>query len=705
MLLAPSSSPSPEGLPFTTSPPPQQSPPVVQPPLAAPLVSPPFPPTNSASPVVSPPLLTPPLAPISTPKTPPPFLPVASPPPAVIAVAPPQPPTPPVVTPPPPSAAANTISPVASPPHPPPPALVISSPPPPQTPVQTPQPPISLPLTSPLPSPTPPTPPSIILPPPATTAPSLPPPRPPTDPPPFSLESPPPPAGSHSVGVPDAPGSSQAFPLPAPPPPLPLAVGKGGLPTTQQGSDSPIGLIVSCIGVGILLFVVFALVCICCKSRRRKQKPLEDRRKQQCLVTKDDLCAAPIQHEQEKVAPPPGVHVITVPPTALPQPPLTNAEGSGTNNSGSSNGIFTYDELFVATNGFSESNLLGQGGFGYVHKGVLPSGQEVAVKQLKAGSHQGEREFQAEVETISRVHHKHLVSLVGYCITGAERLLVYEFVPNKTLEFHLHGNGQPVIAWESRLKIAIGSAKGIAYLHEDCSPTIIHRDIKAANILLDPRFEAKVSDFGLAKIFSDASSSITHVSTRVVGTFGYLAPEYALTGKLTDKSDVYSYGVMLLELITGRRPIIKKEFSINESLVDWTRPLLGCALEDDDFDALADPRLQGAYNKSEMACMVTCAAACIRQSAWLRPRMSQQVVRALEGDLSLSYLDVGGRSWNSSMYTSSETPIQKARQYENMKKINTSMGSKNYGISGNSETTSEYGLNPSGSSSESQRTN
>ncbi|WRX32011.1 Protein kinase domain - like 10 [Theobroma cacao] len=592
MLLAPSSSPSPEGLPFTTSPPPQQSPPVVQPPLAAPLVSPPFPPTNSASPVVSPPLLTPPLAPISIPKTPPPFLPVASPPPAVIAVAPPQPPTPPVVTPPPPSAAANTISPVASPPHPPPPALVISSPPPPQTPVQTPQPPISLPLTSPLPSPTPPTPPSIILPPPATTAPSLPPPRPPTDPPPFSLESPPPPAGSHSVGVPDAPGSSQAFPLPAPPPPLPLAVGKGGLPTTQQGSDSPIGLIVSCIGVGILLFVVFALVCICCKSRRRKQKPLEDRRKQQCLVTKDDLCAAPIQHEQEKVAPPPGVHVITVPPTALPQPPLTNAEG----------------------------------------------------------------------------------------------------------------NGQPVIAWESRLKIAIGSAKGIAYLHEDCSPTIIHRDIKAANILLDPRFEAKVSDFGLAKIFSDASSSITHVSTRVVGTFGYLAPEYALTGKLTDKSDVYSYGVMLLELITGRRPIIKKEFSINESLVDWTRPLLGRALEDDDFDALADPRLQGAYNKSEMACMVTCAAACIRQSAWLRPRMSQ-VVRALEGDLSLSYLDVGGRSWNSSMYTSSETPIQKARQYENMKKINTSMGSKNYGISGNSETTSEYGLNPSGSSSESQRTN
>ncbi|PPR85412.1 hypothetical protein GOBAR_AA35282 [Gossypium barbadense] len=155
-----------------------------------------------------------------------------------------------------------------------------------------------------------------------------------------------------------------------------------------------------------------------------------------------------------------------------------------------SSGIFTYEELVLATNGFSESNLIGQGGFGYVYKGRLLTGQDVAVKKLKAGSRQGEREFRAEVETISRLHHKHLVSLVGYCINGAERLLVYEFVPNRTLEFHLH------------------------------SPTIIHRDIKAANILLDMRFEAKVSDFGLAKIFFDESPSITHISTRVMGTFG-----------------------------------------------------------------------------------------------------------------------------------------------------------------------------------------
>ncbi|KAE8688998.1 Proline-rich receptor-like protein kinase PERK1 [Hibiscus syriacus] len=266
---------------------------------------------------------------------------------------------------------------------------------------------------------------------------------------------------------------------------------------------------------------------------------------------------------------------------------------------------------------------------------------------------------------------------------GLRDLLVYEFVPNKTLEFHLHENGQPVILWERRLKIAIGSAKGIAYLHEDCSPTIIHLDIKASNILLDPRLEAKVSDFGLAKIFLDASPYVTHISTRVMGTFGYLAPEYALTGKLTDKSDVYSYGVMLLELITGHRAIIELESSVNHSLVDWVTR----ALEDNDFEALVDLRLNGAYNNSKMATMVSCAAACIRQSAWLRPRMIQ-VVRALEDDISLTTLS------NSSLNTSLEMFIQNARQCIN-----------NGGFSGHSESTSEYGLNlnPSGSSTESQK--
>jgi hypothetical protein len=154
--------------------------------------------------------------------------------------------------------------------------------------------------------------------------------------------------------------------------------------------------------------------------------------------------------------------------------------------------LFTYEDLSKATSNFSNTNLLGQGGFGYVHRGVLVDGTLVAIKQLKSGSGQGEREFQAEIQTISRVHHRHLVSLLGYCITGAQRLLVYEFVPNKTLEFHLHEKERPVMEWSKRMKIALGAAKGLAYLHEDCNPKTIHRDVKAANILIDDSYEAKV---------------------------------------------------------------------------------------------------------------------------------------------------------------------------------------------------------------------
>uniref|UniRef100_A0A803LBU5 non-specific serine/threonine protein kinase n=1 Tax=Chenopodium quinoa TaxID=63459 RepID=A0A803LBU5_CHEQI len=368
-----------------------------------------------------------------------------------------------------------------------------------------------------------------------------------------------------------------------------------------------------------------------------------------------------------------------------------------------SSGTFTYEELLRATNGFSEQNLLGQGGFGYVFKGVLPNGKEVAVKQLKIGGHQGEREFRAEVETISQVHHKHLVSLVGYCISGSERLLIYEFVPNNTLEFHLHGEGQPVMDWPTRLKIAIGSAKGLAYLHEDCSPSIIHRDIKAANILLDFNCEAKVSDFGLAKIFSSSNPSVTHMTTRVVGTFGYLAPEYASSGKVTDKSDIYSYGVMLLELITGRPPISNFGTAACGSLVNWARPLLAQAIGDGKFDTLADPKLQDNYDVDEMSSMVACAAACVRLSSWRRPRMSQ-VVRSLEGNLSAFELDDGIRPGQSSMHFPYESLDFDARNYmEDMKKM--ALTSNTTTPSRYSENTSEYGLLPSPSSTDTSQLN
>ncbi|XP_016455994.1 proline-rich receptor-like protein kinase PERK8 [Nicotiana tabacum] len=314
---------------------------------------------------------------------------------------------------------------------------------------------------------------------------------------------------------------------------------------------------------------------------------------------------------------------------------------------------FTYRELLEATNEFSEQNLLGEGGFGSVYKGCLANGRDVAVKKLNIGGSQGEREFRAEVEIISRIHHRHLVSLVGYCVYESGRLLVYDYVPNDTLYFHLHGQGRPVMDWPTRVKIAVGAARGIAYLHEDCCPRIIHRDIKSSNILLDNNFEARVSDFGLAKLAEEAKS---HVTTRVIGTFGYMAPEYASSGKLTEKSDVYSFGVVLLELITGRKPVDTSQPLGEESLVEWARPLLSHALEKEEFDKLEDPRLEKNYVANEMFQMTEVAAACVRHSAAKRPGMGQ-IMRAFDSML-MSDLTNGMKVGESVIYNSAEQSAQ-----------------------------------------------
>ncbi|KAL0372559.1 UNVERIFIED_CONTAM: Proline-rich receptor-like protein kinase PERK9 [Sesamum calycinum] len=307
----------------------------------------------------------------------------------------------------------------------------------------------------------------------------------------------------------------------------------------------------------------------------------------------------------------------------------------------SSKSCFTYEELVEATNGFSSQNLLGEGGFGYVYKGILADGRDVAVKQLKIGGGQGEREFRSEVEIISRIHHRHLVSLVGYCIYESRRLLVYDYVPNNNLYFHLHAEDRPLLDWATRIKIAVGAARGIAYLHEDCHPRIIHRDIKSSNILLDNNFEARVSDFGLAKLAMDVN---THVTTRVIGTFGYMAPEYASSGKLTEKSDIFSYGVVLLELITGRKPVDSSQPQGEESLVEWARPLLKHALKRQQFEGLADPRLQGQYADADMFRMVEAAAASVRHSS---------IVRALES-MVISDLTNGMNIGESEMFNTGE---------------------------------------------------
>ncbi|KAI4298351.1 hypothetical protein L6164_031924 [Bauhinia variegata] len=357
---------------------------------------------------------------------------------------------------------------------------------------------------------------------------------------------------------------------------------------------------------------------------------------------------------------------------------------------------FSYEELSAATGGFSSSNLLGQGGFGYVHKGVLPNGKEIAVKSLKSTGGQGDKEFQAEVDVISRVHHRYLVSLVGYCFSDGKKLLVYEYVPNKTLEYHLHGKGRPVMDWGTRIKIAIGSAKGLAYLHEDCHPRIIHRDIKGANILIENNFEAKVADFGLAKFNQD---NYTHVSTRVMGTFGYLAPEYASSGKLTEKSDVFSYGIMLLELITGRPPIDTTGEYQEDSLVDWARPLCINGMDTGNFEGLVDPRLENNYDRNEMARMIACASASVRHSARKRPKMSQ-IVRALEGDVSLDDLSEGGvKPGQSTVFGGASGEYDASAYSADIKKFRKLAFDSSHDSS-DCGATSEYGLNPSASSSD-----
>ncbi|KAL2228976.1 UNVERIFIED_CONTAM: Proline-rich receptor-like protein kinase PERK1 [Sesamum indicum] len=662
----------------------------------------------------------------------------------------------PGAAPPPTSPPSNTTSPPpAAAASPPPPAPVTSPPPASPTPPATSPPPASSP-----PPPVPATPPSSTPSPPSSTPPpTTAPPSPPSSSPPSGSPVTPSPPAPTGGGSPPAPSGSSSPPAPSgssspqtpsgrgsPPtgkgsPPAPT--GTAGSPPSSGGGSSGIstGLVVGIAVGGVLILAILSLLFIFCKKKKRRSQPDYYVPPPPPPGYKADPYGGPVQHWQHN-APPPGDHVVTIPPkpspppagasrpphspvrAPSPQPPpppppayISSSGGSGSNYSGSgtplpppspgmalgfSKSTFTYEELAMATDGFSDANLLGQGGFGYVHRGVLPNGKEVAVKQLKAGSGQGEREFQAEVEIISRVHHKHLVSLVGYCSTGTQRMLVYEFVPNNTLEFHLHGKGRPVMDWPTRLKIALGAAKGLAYLHEDCHPKIIHRDIKAANILLDFNFEAKVADFGLAKFSSDAN---THVSTRVMGTFGYLAPEYASSGKLTDKSDVFSFGVMLLELITGRRPVDTNQSFMDDSLVDWARPVLTRALEDGNFDALVDQRLRNDHNHNEMARMVACAAACVRHSARRRPRMSQ-VVRALEGDVSLSDLNEGIRPGHSTVYSSHGSSDYDTFQYnEDMKKFRKmALGSQEYGSSGQySNPTSEYGLNPSGSSSEGQQ--
>ncbi|KAH9311052.1 hypothetical protein KI387_026087, partial [Taxus chinensis] len=287
---------------------------------------------------------------------------------------------------------------------------------------------------------------------------------------------------------------------------------------------------------------------------------------------------------------------------------------------------FTSAELEKATDRFNTQNIVGEGGFGRVYRGVLEDGTKVAVKVLTRDDQQGGREFIAEVEMLSRLHHRNLVKLIGICNEEHNRCLVYELIPNGSVESHLHGLDKETapLDWDARIKIALGAARGLAYLHEDSSPRVIHRDFKASNILLEDDFTPKVSDFGLAKSASEEVSG--HISTRVMGTFGYVAPEYAMTGHLLVKSDVYSYGVVLLELLSGRKPVDMSQPPGQENLVTWARPLL---TSKEGLETLVDPGLGGNLPFDNIARVAAIASMCVQPDHSHRPFMGE-VVQALK---------------------------------------------------------------------------
>ncbi|XP_073137532.1 protein NSP-INTERACTING KINASE 3-like [Henckelia pumila] len=289
---------------------------------------------------------------------------------------------------------------------------------------------------------------------------------------------------------------------------------------------------------------------------------------------------------------------------------------------------YTFKELRASTDHFNSKNILGKGGFGIVYKGRLSNGTVVAVKRLKDyNAVGGEIQFQTEVELISLAVHRNLLRLWGFCSTENERLLIYPYMPNGSVASRLKDNvnGRAVLDWSRRKRIALGTARGLLYLHEQCDPKIIHRDVKAANILLDEDFEAVVGDFGLAKLLDHRDS---HVTTAVRGTVGHIAPEYLSTGQSSEKTDVFGFGILLLELITGQKAVdFGRGTNQKAVMLDWVKKLH----EDGKLNLLVDRELKNEYDRMELEEMVQVALVSTHFNPSHRPKMSE-VLRMLEGD-------------------------------------------------------------------------
>ncbi|XP_010682613.1 probable serine/threonine-protein kinase PBL28 isoform X1 [Beta vulgaris subsp. vulgaris] len=296
-------------------------------------------------------------------------------------------------------------------------------------------------------------------------------------------------------------------------------------------------------------------------------------------------------------------------------PPAKRRQGSS---------VYTLKEMEEATKSFSDDNFIGKGGFGRVYKGTLRSREIVAIKKMELPplkKAEGEREFRVEVDILSRLDHPNLVSLIGYCADGKQRFLVYEYMQNGNLQDHL--NSENKMDWSKRLKVALGAARGLAYLHSSSAVgiPIVHRDLKSTNILLSTNFDAKISDFGLAKLMPEGQE--TYATAHVLGTFGYFDPEYTSTGRLTIQSDVYAFGVVLLELLTGRSAINLNQGPTDQNLVLQARNMLNDRKK---LRKIIDPELpRNSYTMESIAMFANLASRCVRIDSSERPTMSECV--------------------------------------------------------------------------------
>ncbi|KAG2623903.1 hypothetical protein PVAP13_3KG086500 [Panicum virgatum] len=391
------------------------------------------------------------------------------------------------------------------------------------------------------------------------------------------------------------------------------------------------------VGASLLGILLILLICLTIQSCiRRSRKPLHDRPMTQipppCKDIKEvsndfvihDGLLLTIQNEPEPGDPVDTDAIQLTQEEKLKQGEENNLSGSFRITDGCDGiQIVSLDEQ---SSTHATDNVIGEGGYGVVYRGRLSNGTPVAVKKILNNLGQAEREFRVEVEAIGHVRHKNLVRLLGYCVEGTQRMLVYEYVNNGNLESWLHGelSQYSSLTWLARMKILLGTAKALAYLHEAIEPKVVHRDIKSSNILIDDEFNAKISDFGLAKMLGAGKS---HIATRVMGTFGYVAPEYANSGLLNEKSDVYSFGVVLLEAITGRDPIDYERPPNEVNLVDWLKMMVANRRSEE----VVDPNLERRPSTKELKRALLTALRCIDLNAEKRPSMDQ-VVRMLDSN-------------------------------------------------------------------------